>query len=132
MRQRVGEWHLSKKALVRNYRLVFNHYSKKQRSYMANIVETGKSEDTVHGVVYHITAEQLKKLETHEGAPAVETRVELDDGNEISHAKTFIWKTTDPEHEPPRAYQETLQDGLLQHGYERSLAEAIFGRFGKQ
>jgi gamma-glutamylcyclotransferase (GGCT)/AIG2-like uncharacterized protein YtfP len=131
MRDRVGEWHLSKRALARNYRLVFNHYSKKRQGYTANLLETGKFEEVVYGAVYHITEEQLKKLQAHEGIAPVEVRVELEDGNERSRAKTFAWKTSDSEREPPKPYRKAIEEGLVQHGYDRSHVEAVFGRFNK-
>lgn len=117
--------------MARNYRLVFNHYSKRWRGYTANILETGKFEDVVYGVVYHIAEEQLTKLRTHEGIPPIELRVELEDGNEISDVKTFTWKTSDSEQEPPKVYRKTIEEGLLQHGYDRSHVDAVFGKFDR-
>jgi len=55
MNSRVGEWHLSKRALVRNYRLAFNVFSAEWQGNTANLLETGKFEDTVYGVVYLLT-----------------------------------------------------------------------------
>jgi len=130
MRKRIGQWQLSKRALARNYRLVFNNYSKKQwNGYTANLEETGKFEDTVPGVVYHISVEQMNTLQNIEGTAPVEIRVELEDGNEISHAKTFMWKLQEKEHEPPNNYKREIEEGLLQHGYSEALVKKIFARF---
>ncbi len=132
MRKRVGKWQLSKRALARNYRLVFNHFSKKEwKGYTANLEETGKFEDTVPGVVYALTPDQLNALQSLEGIVPVDIRVELEDGNEISHAKTFIWKTTDSEHEPPKDYRRAMEEGLSQHGYDEAHVRKIFARFEK-
>ena len=131
MRERVGEWRLSKRALARNYTLVFNHYSKKWKGYTANLSETGKYEDVVYGVVYHIDEEQLMKLGTYEGTPPLDMRVELEDGNEISDARVFMWKTSDSEQEPPKVYRKLVEQGLLQHGYSRSHVDTVFGKFAR-
>lgn len=131
MRTQVGEWQLSRRALVRNYKLIFNVQSKKWQGYTANLQATGIFEDVVYGVVYRVTQEQLLKLQTHERVPPVEIRAELEDGNEISHAKTFMWETTNPGHEPPIAYRKTMERGLEDHGYDKSHLDRIFGKFNK-
>lgn len=129
MRSRIGAWQLSKRALVRNYRLVFNHYSKSRNGYAANLQSTDNFDDTVPGVVYHITQEQLIKLEKFEGIPATDIAVELEDGNEISHAKVFIWKSMEKEREPPKDYRRAIEQGLLQHGFPESTVKKVFARF---
>jgi len=130
MKKRVGQWQLSKRALARNYRLVFNHLSEKQwKGYVANLEETGNFEDTVPGVVYRISPEQLNTLERIEGTRPLEIRVELEDGNEISHARTFLWKSTEKEKEPPKEYKRVMEEGLVQHGYGEDRARKIFERF---
>jgi len=129
MKSRIGEWQLAKRALVRNYKIVFNVFSKQRGSYSANLQETSNFEDTVSGVVYHITQDQLLKLQKSEGVAPMDIRVELEDGNEISHAKVFIWKTTEKEHEPHKDYRRIIEQGFLQHGYPDSSAKKIFERF---
>jgi gamma-glutamylcyclotransferase (GGCT)/AIG2-like uncharacterized protein YtfP len=132
MRERIGEWRLSKRAIARNYSLVFNVFSKKiWNGYVANIEETGRFEDVVFGVVYHITEEQFRALQRFEtGAVPIELRVELEDGNEISHAKAFVWKSAEKEdHEPPKIYRRRIEEGFLEHGYNESRVEKIFSRF---
>jgi cation transport regulator ChaC len=132
MKKLVGPWQLSKRALARNCRLAFNVFSKKRgKIYTPNLVETGKFEDTVSGVVYHLTQDQLKVLENYEGIAPVEIRIELEDGNEISHAKTFIWKTEEKEHEPPRDCIRLIKEGLLQHGYGEARVRNMLSRFDK-
>jgi len=131
MRDRVGEWHLSRRALVRNYKLVFNVYSKKWQGNTANLQATGKFEDVVYGVVYQLTQEQLAELQASERVPAVDIRVELEDGNEISHAKTFIGGKTNPEREPPAAYRKAMEAGLTDHGYDKSHVDRVFAKLAK-
>ena len=132
MRERIGEFKLSKRAVARNYKLIFNVYSKKYwQGYTANIQHTGNFDDKVLGVVYHISDAQLAKLQSIEGRAPSEISVELEDGNEIKNAKTFMWDTVEKEHEPPEAYRRRMEDGLIEHGYARSLAGKIFtDRFG--
>lgn len=130
MRKRVGQWKISRRALARNYRLVFNNYSKSWNGYVANLIETGKFEDIVIGAAYDLTEAQLVALEKYEGVSAKEIRIELEDGNEISHAKTFVWNSNEQEHKPPRAYLKLIEEGLRQHGYEQNLIEKTLARFG--
>ena len=129
MKSRIGQWQLSKRALVRNYRLVFNVYSKQRGGYAANLLQTDNFEDTVLGVVYHITLDQLGKLQKAEGVAPADIGVELEDGNEISHAKVFIWKSVEKEREPHKDYRRIIEQGFLQHGYPESSAKKIFERF---
>jgi len=129
MKARIGAWQLSKRALVRSYKLVFNRYSKSRNGYAANLQPTDNFEDTVPGVVYHITQEQLVKLEKFEGIPPTEVAVELEDGNEISHAKIFVWKSSEKERGPPKDYRRIIEQGLLQHGYPESTIRKVFSKF---
>jgi gamma-glutamylcyclotransferase (GGCT)/AIG2-like uncharacterized protein YtfP len=132
MRERIGDFKLSKRALARNYKLIFNVYSKKfWQGYTANIQHTGNFDDRVLGVVYHISEAQLSKLQLFEGHAASEISVEMEDGNEIKNAKTFVWDTPEREHEPPETYRRRMVDGLIEHGYSRLLVEKIFvDKFG--
>lgn len=131
VRARIGEFKLSKRAIARNYKLVFNVYAKTWSGYTANIQRTGNFEDKVLGVVYHMSEEQLAKLHTSEGPAPTEISVELEDGNEIKNAKTFVWETTEKEREPPEAYRRRMEDGLIEHGYDRALVKKIFlDKFG--
>lgn len=130
MNGRVGEWHLSKRALARNYKLTFDIHSAKWQGYAANLQQTDRFEDIVYGVVYLLTEDQFLTLERHEGVPPVTIHVELEDGNEISHAKTFIWKTASPAHAPSEPYRRLMEEGLLEHGYKKSLVDRIFANAG--
>jgi len=131
MKNLVGEWQLSKRALVRNYKLVFNVYSKKWHGYTANLQATKKFEDVVYGVVYRLTQEQLAKLQAQEGVSPSEVGVELEDGNEISHAKVFMWNSSDSGHEPSAAYRKAMEAGLQDHGYDKSHIDRVFGDSAK-
>lgn len=128
MNRLVGEWHLSKRATARNYRLTFNVHSTKWLGKAANLVPSDRFEDVVHGVVYLLTEEQFLKLGRHEGVAPVDIRVELEDGNEIAHAKTFVWNSAAPAGEPSEQYRRTMESGLQQHGYKESVVEKVFGK----
>src|SRR5579872_2066039 len=111
MKERVGEFKLSRRAIARYYRLTFNQYSKKiWHGYTANIQRTENFDDKAIGVAYHITDAQLAKLQTFEGTPPVEIEIELEDGNIIKHVKTFLWKTNEVNHEPPHAYKRRIEE----------------------
>lgn len=131
MKERVGGFKLSKRAIARNYKLIFNVYSKKWQGYTGNIQHTGNFDDKVLGVVYHVTEAQLMKLRTFEAPEPGEISVELEDGNEIKNARTFVINTIEKEREPPEAYRRRIEDGLIEHGYDRSLVRKIFvDKFG--
>ena len=133
LRKRIGEWRLSKRAALRNYKLVFNHFSKTVwNGYTANIQPSEKFDDVVHGVVYLINQEQLQALQKVEGVAPIEVGVELEDGNEIHHVRTFLWQLMDKEGEPPKAYRELIEEGLIQHGYDRTRVNQIFSRFAQK
>jgi cation transport regulator ChaC len=128
MRSRIGQWQLSKRALIRNYRLVFNVYFKKRNGYIANIQPSENFSDTVLGVVYRVTPEQMAQLEKFEGIPSADVSAELEDGNEISHVRVFIWKTTEKDHEPSKDYRRMIEQGLLQHGYSEATVKKTFAK----
>jgi gamma-glutamylcyclotransferase (GGCT)/AIG2-like uncharacterized protein YtfP len=132
MKDRVGDIKLSKRAIARNYKLIFNAYSKKNwHGYTANIRYTGSFQDKVKGVVYHITDEQLRKLQDFEGPSPIDMSVELEDGSEIKNAKAFLFKTTESEHEPPEVYRRIIEEGMIEHGYDRTMIRKIFvDKFG--
>jgi cation transport regulator ChaC len=129
MKERVGEFKLSRRAVLRNYKLVFNISSKRWQGFTANIQETGHYEDKVLGVVYHISDIQLAKLQTFEGVPPVEISVELEDESEIKNVKTFLWNTTEQEHKPPEVYRRIIEQGLTEHGYENATVRKNFDKF---
>lgn len=128
MNRLVGEWHLSKRATARSYRLTFNVHSTKWQGNAANLVPSERYEDVVYGVVYLLAEEQFLKLGRHEGVPPVDIRVELEDGNEIAHAKAFVWKSGGPPGEPSEQYRRIMEAGLQQHGYKESVVEKVFGK----
>lgn len=130
MSRQVGEWHLSKRALARNYRLAFDVFSSRWQGCVANLKQTDRFEDTVHGVVYLLTEEQFLRLQKHQGISPVDLKVELEDGNEISHAKTFVRAATAPERPPPEPYRRAMEDGLLEHGYKKPLVDRILAGAG--
>ncbi len=132
MKNRIGQWPLSKRAIARNFRLIFNVYSKQRKGYIVNMQESENFQDTVPGVVYYLTLDQLNALQKFEGIAPVDIRAELEDGNEISHAKAFLWKTMEAEHEPSNDYKRTIEQGLIQHGYPEARARGIFSRFEKR
>ncbi len=128
LKERIGEFKLSKRSILRNYKLVFNVYSKTWQGYTANIQETGHYEDKVLGVVYHITDTQLGKLQSFERTSPVEISVELEDESEIKNAKTFLWSTSEQERKPPEAYRRIIEQGLIEHGYDSSTVRKIFDK----
>jgi len=125
MLARVGEWKTSKKALLRGWRLKFNHYSKRWCAGTANIVKTKNPNDVVHGVIYLLNRQKLKVLSKYEGKSARLQKITVESEEKGIEAKTYIFNQTKPNLKPAPAYIQTIVDGLIQHGYGEEAINTI-------
>ncbi|MBC7246427.1 MAG: gamma-glutamylcyclotransferase [Actinobacteria bacterium] len=66
MKERCPSYQFRCLALLPRFRLAFTRYSEKRRSWVADVVEDDASPG-VWGVVYDISKEELKRLDTYEG-----------------------------------------------------------------
>lgn len=97
MRRRVGFTGTPRAACLSGYQLTFNKFSFKRQCGAANLIFTGDKADTVEGVVYQLSSEQLARLDRFEGFNTAKQRanprgyerisLELDDG---SNAQVYI------------------------------------------
>lgn len=82
LRNRVGEVPSPRNAQLREYKLVFDKYSRSRKCGAANVFFTGKNEDFVEGLLYSLTEAQFKILDEFEGTESknIDTykRVEID------------------------------------------------------
>jgi gamma-glutamylcyclotransferase len=94
-------------ALLRNYRLCFNYYSRGRGGGAANIIPAPG--ETVYGLVMDLSPTDFATVSAKEGAPRYYRQVELDverfDGRLVRGVRGF--QVTDglqtPDHQPPTA-----------------------------
>jgi len=123
MMNRVGEWTVSKRAVLKEYKLKFNVHSPRWGGLTANVVKTDNPGDKVYGALYRILREKVDVLSTYEGTKLTDTPVEADGVN--LQAKTYIFKTSRVSGNPPEAYLNVMLTGLRQHGYPEAVIEEV-------
>ncbi|MDA8339306.1 MAG: gamma-glutamylcyclotransferase [Nitrospiraceae bacterium] len=95
-------------AVLKGYKLAFNHYSKGRNGGAANIMES--PDDSVHGLLYLLKVEDMKKIRKKEGYPRtydeILVEVKTPDGRIINNVLTYKLRKekVKPEHQPPAKY----------------------------
>ncbi len=123
MHTRVGKWKASRKALVKGWKLIFNVNSERWGGGAANIVETGKPDDVVYGVVYLLNPQKLEVLTNYEGKAPQDITVESE--AEIIKSKVYVFRKDRPPLKPAPLYIETIVKGLKQHCYGEDVIKTI-------
>lgn len=123
MMTRVGEWTVSKKAVLKGYILKFNVHSPRWGGLTANLVRTDNPRDKVYGALYRIPKEKLDVLSTYEHRKPTDILFETDGVN--LQAKTYIFKTPRASGNPPKAYLNVMLTGLTQHGYPEEVINEV-------
>ncbi|MCK4388222.1 MAG: gamma-glutamylcyclotransferase [Dehalococcoidia bacterium] len=123
MVNRVGEWAVSKRAVIKGYKLVFNVQSKRWGGLAANVVRTGNTDDKVYGAVYRILKEKLDVLTHYEGVEPRDTLVEAD--AVMIPAKVYVFETSRKPGRPPDAHLEVMLSGFRQHAYSEEVIEEV-------
>ena len=121
MMNRVGEWIVSKRAILKGYKLKFNVRSPRWGGLTANVVRTDNPDTKVYGALYRIPREKLNVLSTYEGIKPTDIAVEADGEN--LRAKTYIFETSRVSGKPPEVYLNVMLNGLRQHGYPDAVME---------
>jgi len=130
MKERVEEWITSERVYVEGYKRVYNVWSNNWNGWAANLKITDVSSDKVCGVVYIITNKQLEKITNeYEHRKPTSISVRLENGQEQSDVKVYVWMKERPSHEPPAAYKDAIVKGLEQHGYSSDVIEKVKGEF---
>lgn len=115
LRQRAGEPLVEKIARLDNYELNFDKVAR-GGSGTGNIV-TAKGQ-VVHGVLYRLTEEQLKKLDRFEGVPEHYRRSEVnvvdEEGNKVS-AQVYLARKVRRGLKPDRVYLQRILQGAEEH-----------------
>jgi len=123
MMNRVGEWTVSKRAVLKGYKLKFNVPSRRWGGMTANVARTDNPDDKVYGALYRILREKVDVLSTYEDTKPTDTPVEADGVN--LQAKTYIFKGSRVSGNPPEAYLNVMLTGLRQHGYPEAVIEEV-------
>ena len=123
MMTRVGEWTVSKRAVLKGCKLKFNVRSPRWGGLTANVVKTDNADAKVYGALYRILREKLNVLSTYEGTEPTDTPVEADGVN--LQAKTYIFETSRVSGNPPEVYLTVMLTGLRQHGYPDAVIEEV-------
>jgi len=131
MMKRVGEWATSKRAYLEGYKLVFNVKSSRWDGYTANVQKTRNSRDKVYGVIYLLREEKIAVLTSYEGENSgpMYRDVKLEDGSVIHDVAVYRWDKDKPSEKPPKIYQDTILEGLKQHGYTEDIIKKVQREF---
>ena len=122
---RIGKWRSVRKAILKNYKLVFDVYSQKWSGLTSNIKECNS--ELVYGVIYEISMDQLniltKKYEHKE--PTKLDKVFILDGDEKKlQVYTYVF-SGENKGEVPENYLNTIIEGLRQHDYGGEVIEKV-------
>ena len=126
MKERIGEFKEAVKATLIGFKLVFRGYSPRWNGAPADIEPSRES--VVYGVLYRISEDQLKELDSYEGFPnfykheMVEVLTEA--GRKIQ-AVTYVRTRKEPCSKPSKRYVETIIRGLRAHGYSEKIIQEV-------
>lgn len=120
MRGRVGSWKSAHKGLLEGYNLTFDSRGK------ADILEDKNRK--VHGVVYELTPEQMKKLDVPEGVESKVYKrfpVKVKSEQEVSDAIAYVKVVKTPFYPPEKDYLDKIITGLQEHGFDLKVIEEV-------
>ncbi|MDQ2734295.1 MAG: gamma-glutamylcyclotransferase [Pseudomonadota bacterium] len=103
------------------------HMAGADGSAKCDIVETGRAEDAVWGVLYEIAATEKHLLDQAEGLGRSYhcKDVEVVSGDGSVKAETYCALTVDPERVPYDWYHAYVLEGALEHGLPSEYADAL-------
>jgi len=99
-------------ATLPNYKLIFTGWSRQQRGGTASIKPLKNNK--VLGAVYEVSEADLRRLDKHEGHPAIYNRLNVivwTDTDEQVEALTYIKTEQSQETQPSQEYLAILQQG---------------------
>ncbi|GBC69568.1 hypothetical protein HRbin01_01268 [archaeon HR01] len=125
MRRKVGSWYELKPAILRNYRLVFDHYSPSWSGGTADVVESEGG--IVYGAAYLLDEEQLKILDRFEGVPTSYNRrkVLIEVAGEKLEAFTYVVSNPKKYVRPSEEYLSKVLKGLRRLGYGDDVVNGV-------
>ena len=100
-----------KRALLKDYRFVYDSYAGHREGAVANIVQAIGSE--VWGALYEISKENLRELDKYEGYPTAYQRKEFEVQDDDGHLIRAIayYRTGKTEGKPSKGYELIVSDG---------------------
>lgn len=111
----------SRKAVLEDFKLVFNYYSFSRGCGVANIEH--RPNEIVEGVLYEVMESDILLIDRKEGHPDYYTKIPVTVKlNDKIHVKNVITYTVREEKKsssfipPTRAYMEVIIDGAITHG----------------
>ena len=125
MKRRIKYWHDLKPAILRGFKLVFDHYSSSWGGGVADVVES--EGDIVYGGAYLLDESQLQTLDRYEGVPHIynrrKVRVEVE-GREV---EAFVYVVSNPRKHiaPSPEYLSRIIRGLKKLGYGDEVIEKV-------
>lgn len=100
-----------KRALLKDYRFVYDGYAGRREGAVANIVQAIGSE--VWGALFEISEENLRELDDYEGYPTAYQRKEFevqDDNGHLIRAIAY-YRTDKTEGNPSKGYEQIVTAG---------------------
>lgn len=124
MKERIGNWKTSEKALLNGWKLVFNVPSSTWGGGAANIVKTDNPNDVVYGAIYEITRSQIEILTKRYEKVSPKT-LDVESDGKVIEAKTYVFNQGRPKLKPKSKYLEKITEGIVDHGYSNDVIQAI-------
>lgn len=125
VRQRAGEPAEERLARLENFELNFDKIARGGTGTGNIAAAEGR---VVHGVLYRLTEEQLKKLDRFEGVPEHYRRSEVNvldaEGRKIA-AQVYLARKVRRGLKPDRAYLQRIIDGAVEHSLPGDYIEQL-------
>lgn len=102
MKKRCPSAHLVGKALLKDYKLAFTHFSPRRQGGAADIIQSKGG--SVWGLLYDMPESDLKRLDTYEGFPRRYRRIEVavfDEDRTTHTAQAYEVVSKRHQHVPP-------------------------------
>jgi gamma-glutamylcyclotransferase (GGCT)/AIG2-like uncharacterized protein YtfP len=125
MKQRAGDWEEERIARLDNYELNFDKVARGGTGTANIVIAEGK---VVHGVLYRLTAQQIRVLDRFEGVPEHYRRTEVtvvdEQGSRIS-AQVYLARMVRKGLKPDRLYLQRILQGAEEHNLPADYLEQL-------
>jgi gamma-glutamylcyclotransferase (GGCT)/AIG2-like uncharacterized protein YtfP len=120
MKRIIGTWYGLSRAILEDYRLVFDTYSAAWRGGIAGIEEAPGHR--VPGALYIIEHEDFERLDKYQGLPALRSRIKVSVATEggVESAHTYISVNPRRHVAPSKTYVTLIAKGLRALGFQEA------------
>ena len=127
--KRIGDYKEARRAMLKDYKITFNSFHPGWGGGVADIVE--EKGDTVYGVVYRISCEQVKKLDKFMGVPDFYKKIKVKVETDRGEIEAFTYTTAKKRKfvAPTSSYVSHILKGLKQHGWNTNIVESVKRKF---